>query len=76
MLIKHKKVWVHTINQSNRTEDIASIVAVTRESASVSAITKVFTSESWRGRRCAERLVRHVTKTSVTFLCPHFLCSN
>ncbi len=65
MLIRHRKVWVHTINLPGREEDIASIVAVTRESASVSAITKVFTNENWRGKRCAERLVRHVTKTYV-----------
>ncbi|KAF9454124.1 hypothetical protein P691DRAFT_770837 [Macrolepiota fuliginosa MF-IS2] len=61
-LINHKQVWVHTINRPGAKEEIASIVAVTRESASVSAITKVFTNPRWRGKRCAERLVRYVTK--------------
>lgn len=62
-LIAQRKVWVHTINRPGAPEEIASIVAVTRESADVSAITKVYTNQRWRGKRCAERLVRHVTKT-------------
>ncbi|KAF5352680.1 hypothetical protein D9756_005958 [Leucocoprinus leucothites] len=62
-LIAQRKVWVHTINRPGAKEEIASLVAVTRESANVSAITKVYTNPGWRGKRCAERLVRHVTKT-------------
>jgi hypothetical protein len=61
-LIAERKVWVHTISRPGASDEIASIVAVTRESASVAAITKVYTDPRWRGLRCAERLVRYVTK--------------
>ena len=61
-LINRKQLWVHTIQEGDRAIDIASIVAVTRESLTVSAITKVFTNPEWRSRRCAERLVRKVTQ--------------
>ncbi|KAG6817940.1 hypothetical protein H0H87_012408 [Tephrocybe sp. NHM501043] len=62
-LISNNQLWVHTIQNGDQTPEIASIVAVTRESASVAAITKVFTNPDWRSRRCAERLVRKVTQT-------------
>ena len=42
--------------------EIATIVAVTRKSCGVAAITKVYTPEKWRGNRLAEKLVRHVCK--------------
>ncbi|KAJ3564575.1 hypothetical protein NP233_g8204 [Leucocoprinus birnbaumii] len=61
-LIAQKRIWVHTINRPGAQEEIASLVAVTRETVNVSAITKVYTNPRWRGKRCAERLVRHVTK--------------
>ncbi|KXN88789.1 hypothetical protein AN958_06658 [Leucoagaricus sp. SymC.cos] len=61
-LISQRRVWVHTINRSSEEEEIASVVAVTRETINVSAITKVYTNPKWRGKRCAERLVRYVTK--------------
>jgi len=41
---------------------IASIVAVTRKSEGVAAITKVYTPNRWRGKGCAERLVRRVCR--------------
>jgi predicted GNAT family acetyltransferase len=62
-LVSQRRVWVHTINRPGSKEEIASLVAVTRETVGVSAITKVYTNPRWRGKRCAERLVRHVTKT-------------
>lgn len=62
LLIEQRQVWVHTIKVHERPEEIASIVAVTRESPSVAAITKVYTNPDWRSRRCAERLVRKVTQ--------------
>ncbi|KAG2155561.1 hypothetical protein DEU56DRAFT_313931 [Suillus clintonianus] len=60
LLIANKQVWVHEIQKPNRKPEIATIVAVTRKSKDVAAITKVYTPEKWRGRGCAERLVRHV----------------
>ncbi|KAG6841780.1 hypothetical protein C0991_007109 [Blastosporella zonata] len=63
LLISNNQLWVHTIQVGDRSPEIASIVAVTRESASIAAITKVFTNPDWRSRRCAERLVRKVTQT-------------
>ncbi|KAG6910503.1 hypothetical protein DXG01_009922 [Tephrocybe rancida] len=63
LLVSREQLWVHSIQDGNCTPEIASIVAVTRESASVAAITKVFTNPDWRSRRCAERLVRKVTQS-------------
>lgn len=60
-LISKKEVWVHMIQEGEDGEpDIASIVAVTRKSGRVSAITKVFTNPRWRALGCAERLLRRV----------------
>lgn len=42
--------------------EIATIVAVTRKSNGIAAITKVYTPEKCRGNRLAEKLVRHVCK--------------
>ncbi|KAG6868868.1 hypothetical protein C0993_008616 [Termitomyces sp. T159_Od127] len=61
-LLSLNQVWVHTIKEGDQPTEIACIVAVTRESVNVSAITKVFTNPSWRSRGCAERLVRKVTQ--------------
>ena len=57
ILQKEKQLWV--LETSNQ---IASIVCVTREDCDTSAITKVYTSEEWRGRKLAECLVREVCK--------------
>ncbi|KIK30220.1 hypothetical protein PISMIDRAFT_37747, partial [Pisolithus microcarpus 441] len=62
-LISKKEVWVHMIQEGEDGEpDIASIVAVTRKSGRVSAITKVFTNPRWRALGCAERLLRRVCR--------------
>ncbi|KAI6136351.1 hypothetical protein F5141DRAFT_1059511 [Pisolithus sp. B1] len=62
-LISKKEVWVHMIQEGDEGEsDIASIVAVTRQSGRVAAITKVFTNPRWRALGCAERLLRRVCK--------------
>ncbi|KAG1757182.1 hypothetical protein EDB19DRAFT_1890983 [Suillus lakei] len=60
LLIANKQVWVHEIQRRNGKPEIATIVTVTRKSEGVAAITKVYTPEKWRGKGCAERLVRHV----------------
>ncbi|KAI0031422.1 hypothetical protein K488DRAFT_79073 [Vararia minispora EC-137] len=59
-LVRHRLVWVLEVNRPGEPSDIASIVAVTRSSANVAGITKVFTNPRWRKRGCAERLVRFV----------------
>lgn len=62
LLVRNGQLWVHEIQLPDGKSDIASIVAVTRESDSVAAITKVMTSTKWRQKGCAERLVRRVCK--------------
>lgn len=62
LLISKSQLWVHEISEAGMAPEIASIVAVTRTSESVAAITKVYTNPRWRQRRCAERLVRRVCK--------------
>jgi predicted GNAT family acetyltransferase len=61
-LVRHGLIWVLEVSRAGHDSDIASIVAVTRSSANVSGITKVYTNPRWRKRGCAERLVRHVTR--------------
>ena len=58
-LIENNMLWVHEV-QSNGHRDIASVVATTRQSARVTAITKVYTNPKYRSKGCAERLVRRV----------------
>ena len=59
IMIQNNQVWVHEVRGSGRRE-IASIVATTRTTDTVAAVTKVFTNPKWRSRGCAERLLRHV----------------
>lgn len=59
-LISKRVLWVYEVTAEDQLS-IACICAVTRTTANVAAITKVFTHPSWRQRGCAERLVRHVT---------------
>lgn len=60
LLIQNNQIWVYEIRMYGREAQIASIVATTRVTETVAAITKVFTDEAWRSRGCAERLTRHV----------------
>ncbi|KAJ7647819.1 hypothetical protein FB45DRAFT_209699 [Roridomyces roridus] len=63
LLIRNNLVWVHGIRRPDEeVEEIASIVAFTRNSETLATITKVFTNPRWRRRGCAERLVRRVCK--------------
>lgn len=62
LLVCNKQVWVHGIQRGDEAAEIASIVCTTRQSAEVSAITKVYTNPKWRKLGCAERLVRRVCK--------------
>ncbi|KIJ22063.1 hypothetical protein PAXINDRAFT_63842 [Paxillus involutus ATCC 200175] len=60
-LITDRKVWVHMIKKGDDEGwHIACLVATTRESDNVTAITKVYTAEVWRGMGCAARLMHRV----------------
>ncbi|KAH7101380.1 hypothetical protein BKA62DRAFT_184533 [Auriculariales sp. MPI-PUGE-AT-0066] len=59
-LIRNRLVWLHEVENSTGQRQAACIVATTRQSDSVSGITKVYTSPEARRQGCAERLVRHV----------------
>ncbi|KAG6830433.1 hypothetical protein H0H92_000736 [Tricholoma furcatifolium] len=60
ILVQKNQVWVHEALNSAGEKEIASIVAFTRNSDQVAAITKVVTNKRWQRRGCAERLVRRV----------------
>ncbi|KAG2143005.1 hypothetical protein DEU56DRAFT_733420 [Suillus clintonianus] len=62
LLIENGQVWVYEIEDAGGETDIASIVAVTRESNAVAAITKVYTPQKWGRKGRAERLVRRVCR--------------
>lgn len=53
-----QQLWVY---EDAPSQEITCIVAVTRTSTGVAAITKVYTDHHWRGKGCAVKLVRHVT---------------
>lgn len=56
MIYQHR-IWVY-----EAMNEIASICAVGRESETVAAITKVYTTAAWRRNGFAEHLVRYVTR--------------
>ncbi|KAG2059720.1 hypothetical protein BDR06DRAFT_927753 [Suillus hirtellus] len=62
LMIENEQVWVYEIKEGDGETDIASIVAATRQSHSVAAITKVYTPEKWQRKGRAERLVRRVCR--------------
>lgn len=62
LMIENEQVWVYEIKEGDGKTDIASIVAATRQSHTVAAITKVYTSEKWQRKGRAERLVRRVCR--------------
>ncbi|KAG8219044.1 hypothetical protein J3R82DRAFT_4800 [Butyriboletus roseoflavus] len=59
-MIEKQQVWVHIVQKAGQESEIACLVATTRESDNVTAVTKVFTVENWRGRGCAARLLHRV----------------
>lgn len=59
-MIKLNQLWIYRVPTSPTTSAITCIVAATRSSSTVAAITKVFTSPSWRRRGYAEMLAAHV----------------
>lgn len=61
-LVRNQELWVHDIRADTGESGLACIVAVTRASDEVAAITKVYTNPVWRSRGCAERLVREVCR--------------
>ncbi|KAG8852832.1 hypothetical protein FRB96_008520 [Tulasnella sp. 330] len=54
LYIQNRQMYAYKVG-----EETASIVCVTRSSQNVAAITKVYTNPQFRGRKCAEKLVRH-----------------
>ncbi|KAL1744822.1 acyl-CoA N-acyltransferase [Schizophyllum fasciatum] len=62
LLVSQRQVWVHIVRTFDGREGIASLVACTRSTDSVAAITKVYTNPDWRKLGCAERLVRRVCR--------------
>jgi hypothetical protein len=83
-MIQHNSVSVYTIGRSPVMSHIShtktylffvdgvvtTIVAVTRCSASVAGMTKVYTTPRYRGRGCAGKLVAHVCQRLVSSLSP------
>ncbi|KAG1838335.1 hypothetical protein C8R48DRAFT_751559 [Suillus tomentosus] len=59
LLIANKSVWVLEIKKRKEKPEIATIVAATRKSEGIATISKVYTPKKWRGKGCAEILVRH-----------------
>lgn len=57
ILIERRQVWVHIGDRQ-----VASIAAYTLNADGLATITKVYTSENFRRRGCAERLVRQLCK--------------
>ncbi|KDR75524.1 hypothetical protein GALMADRAFT_68480 [Galerina marginata CBS 339.88] len=62
ILLHKQEVFVYTVRYPDGSRRIASIVATTRNTDTTATITKVFTHPDFRGRGCAERLVRWVCK--------------
>ncbi|KAI9060558.1 hypothetical protein FKP32DRAFT_1577631 [Trametes sanguinea] len=62
MLIRKGEAWVYAIpgRQAGHEAEITCMVAVSRTTETVSAITKVFTAPNWRGHRHAQHLVHFV----------------
>ncbi|KAH0840300.1 hypothetical protein J3R83DRAFT_1310 [Lanmaoa asiatica] len=73
LLITNQQVWVHMVQRAGQEPEVACLVATTRESDSVTAVTKVFTAEQWRGPRfCgttfAPRLILQKEKRIVLYV--------
>ncbi|KAF8548580.1 hypothetical protein OG21DRAFT_746191 [Imleria badia] len=60
LLITNQQACVHVVHKDGQEPEIACLVATTRESENVTAITKVFTAEHWKGRGFAARLLHCV----------------
>ncbi|KZT54129.1 hypothetical protein CALCODRAFT_510959 [Calocera cornea HHB12733] len=62
-LIAKRQLWVYEVyDPRTRTAEVVSIVAVTRESDEIAAISKVFTSPEWRGQGFARSIVAIVCR--------------
>lgn len=59
-MIDNGQVWVHLVKMGGQEPQVACLVATTRESDAVTAVTKVITAEAWQLRRCARRLLHRV----------------
>ncbi|KAI0332017.1 hypothetical protein GY45DRAFT_542798 [Cubamyces sp. BRFM 1775] len=63
VMIQSRQAWVCAVEGREQATELACVVAVTRSTNSVSAITKVYTDPNWRGYGYAERLVRYVCES-------------
>ncbi|KAH9898142.1 hypothetical protein C8Q73DRAFT_641505 [Cubamyces lactineus] len=63
IMIQNRQAWVCAVERPGQATELACVVAVTRSTNTVSAITKVYTDPNWRGYGFAERLVRHVCES-------------
>ncbi|KAG9314077.1 hypothetical protein JVU11DRAFT_4858 [Chiua virens] len=59
-LIDKELAWVHMAKKGDADWEIACLIAATRTSKDVTAVTKVYTTEQWRSRGCAGRLLHRV----------------
>ncbi|EJU02646.1 hypothetical protein DACRYDRAFT_99714 [Dacryopinax primogenitus] len=62
-MIAKRQLWVYEIfDARTQSAEVVSIVAVTRDSDDVAAISKVFTSPQWRGKGFARSIVAIVCR--------------
>ncbi|KAK7472321.1 hypothetical protein VKT23_000440 [Stygiomarasmius scandens] len=77
ILIRNRTVWIHEVIRPNGEIETACLVAFTRNSDTMSTITKVYTNPNTRGMGCAQRLMRRVcehlfeSKTKVALYVAH-----
>jgi predicted GNAT family acetyltransferase len=64
-LIRDQQIWVYETRDAYNRPCIASMVASSRSSTNVAAITKVYTPPAFRGRKFALRLVQWVAQQYV-----------
>ncbi|KZO96418.1 hypothetical protein CALVIDRAFT_598364 [Calocera viscosa TUFC12733] len=80
-LIQRKELYVCDVLRGGRADDydVVCIIAVTRKSTKVAAVSKVFTHENYRRRGYAKRLLAHVchevlrTKQQIVLFVAHDL---
>ena len=65
-LVAKERAWVHLIQKGDQAPEVACLVAATRTSDDVTAISKVFTAPEWRKRGCAARLLHRVCQEYVS----------
>ena len=62
VMTRDNHLWVCEVKTPGRDFELASIVATTRVTETVAAVTKVFTSPKWRSQGYAGQLMRFVCR--------------